>query len=104
MDIFKTKKEILIVILSLITFAGIIWNIQTYLDNRYAFATEVKKIEQRLDIKILNDQFFNIQERIWRLEDYYEGRVMPITVKDEYRKLINEKDLLENELNQARQK
>lgn len=94
----KFKKEILTTVLALISFAGIIWGVQSYLNSNFASAGEVQQLEKRLDVKILEDRLFNLQERIWRIEDRYEKTQMPKDTKEQYRLLIDEKNKLEKEL------
>ena len=62
-------------------------------DNRYAKDQQVKQVEQkvkqvekRLDKKILKDRANALQERIWKLEDRYNGKKIPAAVKEELRK------------------
>ena len=62
-------------------------------DNRYAKNEQVKQVEQqvqkvekRLDKKILKDRANALQERIWKLEDRYNGKKIPAAVKEELRK------------------
>ncbi len=69
-----------------------------YIDDRYAKAGDVKLIERRLDQKIKADRFEKVQERIWKLEDRYEKRPMPESVKEEYRSLKSEKEALDNNI------
>jgi len=63
-------------------------------DSRYAKDEQVKKVEQkvqkvekRLDMKILRDRANALQERVWKLEDRYNGKKIPTAVKEELRKL-----------------
>lgn len=68
-------------------------------DAHYAEKTEVQLISQRLDQKILQDRLHNVQDRIWRLEDRYQTiENMPDLVREEYRKLLLEKEQILNEL------
>lgn len=103
MDI-KFKKEILTTALALVSFAGIIWGAQTYLHNNFASAGEVQQLEKRLDVKILEDRLFIIQDRIWRLEDRYEDNQMPKEVKEQHRVLVDDKNKLEKELDIIKRK
>jgi len=86
-------------LISVATIVGICFSAYFFLDKNYASAAELQKIEQRLDYKIKSDQFNSIQERIWKLEDRYTTtNTMPETVKEEFRKLQIEKELLEKHL------
>ena len=83
---FKTIVGFLI---ALTTLVGTAFTV----DNRYAKDEQVKKVEQkvekvekRLDKKILKDRANALQERIWKLEDRYNGKEIPATVKEELRK------------------
>jgi hypothetical protein len=66
-------------------------------DGRYAKTDDiqqvqekVKKVETRLDNKILKDRANLIQERIWKYEDRYEGKTMPKSIKEVVRDLETE--------------
>ena len=83
---FKTIVGFLI---ALTTLVGTAFTV----DNRYAKDQQVKKVEQkvqkvekRLDVKILKDRANALQERIWKLEDRYNGKKIPTTIKEELRK------------------
>ena len=83
---FKTTLGFLIAISTLLGTAFTV-------DSRYAKEEQVKKVEQkvqkvekRLDAKILKDRANAVQERIWKLEDRYNGKKIPAAVKEELRK------------------
>jgi hypothetical protein len=83
---FKTLVGFLI---ALTTLVGTAFTV----DNRYAKDEQVKQVEQqvqkvekRLDKKILKDRANALQERIWKLEDRYNGKKIPAAVKEELRK------------------
>ena len=90
--------KVLSSVMAVIVFAGFVWSAQTYLHENYASASDVKRIEDRLDSKILEDRLFNVQERIWRIEDRYERKEMSIDAKEQRRLLIDEKTKIEKEL------
>lgn len=94
----KLKKEALAAILSLCTLVAIVWGAQSYLYTTYATAEDVQRIEQRLDIKILEDRLSNVQERIWKLEDRYQDQRKPQEVYEQLRVLGVEKDKLKDDL------
>lgn len=78
-------------IVSICVFVGMIVSANAYL----AKAKDLRLVEYRLDQKITNDKLDAIQQRIWTLEDRYEGRPVPQSVKEECRKLKEEKKKLE---------
>lgn len=104
----RMKKKItegITVIISIASVISIIFGVYFYNEARYASAKDLKeakeysqKIEKRLDQKILNDNVNEIQKRIWLLEDKYEKKQMPDTVKEEYRELKEKKEQLKEEL------
>ena len=53
----------------------------------FAKASELQLVSLRLDQKISQDRCDWVQQRIWALDDRYDKRVMPTTVKEEYRRL-----------------
>ena len=69
-----------------------------YLDLKFALAADVTRLASRLDQKIVSDQLYSTQQRIWTIEDRYINSTMPNTVKEEMRKLIQQKQMLEQEL------
>jgi len=86
-------------IISILTVVGIAFGAYFYIDNRYAQCEDVKKIERRLDYKIIADQLKSVQDRIWRLEDRNaKEKVIPKSVKEEQRQLEEDKNLLQKKL------
>jgi predicted nucleic acid-binding Zn-ribbon protein len=89
---FKKVSAILALVIALAAVAGVV----SKLDNRWAKADQVKKLELRLDQKIDADRINQVQQRIWTLEDRYKPLdKMPQTVREEYRELKDEKVRLE---------
>ncbi|MBI5599652.1 MAG: hypothetical protein HY890_07950 [Deltaproteobacteria bacterium] len=83
------------IVVAFIAFGGFIWGTYSYLDSKFAKAADMKRIEQRLDGKILEDRVSDIQKRLWTLEERYYKKDMPESVKEEYRNLKEEKNKLE---------
>lgn len=96
--------RILSALVSVVTIVGIAFGAYFYIEGNYAKAAEVQKIEQRLEYKIKSDQGKEVQQRLWLLEDRYEKKPMAETIKEEYRKLQEEKKAIDNDLNQLRRK
>lgn len=92
MELDKTKT-IVALVLGCVTLMGTAFSV----DGRYAKTDDiqqvqekVKKVEIRLDNKILKDRANLIQERIWKYEDRYEGKTMPKSIKEVVRDLETE--------------
>jgi|TARA_R110000824_G_scaffold82533_1_gene206913 hypothetical protein len=92
MELDKTKT-IVALVLGCVTLMGTAFSV----DGRYAKTDDiqqvqekVKKVETRLDNKILKDRANLIQERIWKYEDRYEGKTMPKSIKEVVRDLETE--------------
>lgn len=103
-----TKKLGLIlgILISLSTVITILFKV----DNRFAKASDVDKkienvkqkqiqtqqviidLETRFEIKLLEDRASALLERIWKLEDRFYNKEMPSEVKDEYRRLKNDRE------------
>ena len=105
MNLFIKIKESATVIISIASVISIVFGVYFYNEARYASAKDLKeaneytqKIEKRLDQKILNDNLNEIQKRIWMLEDKYDKKQIPDTVKQEYRELKEKKEQLKEEL------
>jgi glycogen synthase len=91
-------------LISICTLIGIVFGAYFYIDETYAGAEYVQKLEQRLDHKIVSDIYEEIDYRIWTLEQRFKDTEMPLTIKEEYRKLLMKRSLLENELEKIRGK
>lgn len=101
----KKLSIVLGIIIAFITIATTI----NRLDGRWAKAKEVEIIyeelqhtQTRLEQKIQEDRSYNIQERIWKLEDRYGFDIeqMPPEIRDQYRRLKSDKEKLDKELDQ----
>jgi predicted mannosyl-3-phosphoglycerate phosphatase (HAD superfamily) len=86
------KKFTLTNIVSFLAIVSFVFGGYFYLEKRYALAQDLKKVEQRLEYKIVNDRLNSIQERIWKIEDRFENKPMDETTKEEYRKLQVDKN------------
>ena len=67
----------------------------------FAKNTDLQLIEFRLEQKIQGDNILRIQERIWQLEDRYEGKDCSewiATDREEYRSLKSQLELLKKEM------
>jgi hypothetical protein len=85
--------------IALMAIIGSVFGAYFYIDNKYALSQELKRTEQRLEGKIISDQLNSVQDRIWKIEDRYDNKIMDSTVKEEYRKLQQQKIDLNNDLN-----
>jgi len=85
-------------LLTLFSIIAIILSGFFFIDNRYAQVDNMKQIEQRLDYKILSDQYKVTLDRIWQLDDRFRGRNMDTTSAEEYRQLKETKEILKNKL------
>lgn len=83
------------IVVAFFAFGGFIGGTYTYLDIKFAKAADMKRIEQRLDGKILEDRASDIQKRLWMLEERYYKKAMPQSVKEEYQNLQEEKKKIE---------
>lgn len=81
----------------ILSFAGVLGLVYT-LDGRWAKADEVKSIAQRLDEKIASDRSDRLQERIWRIEDRFKSKEMPVAALQEYRDLKKEFEAIQLQL------
>jgi hypothetical protein len=92
---------------NIITFVGFIITIVTgafVIDSNYAKAAEVKKLELRLEQKIVSDRSDLLQQRIWRLEDRYKDvSKAPPEVQYEMKMLKRELTTNDVQLNKSTQ-
>lgn len=107
-----TKRELIACITGIVALITICFSVYFWFEGRYAHAGDmmkametIKKIEIRLDYKIIEDQLRTVQQKIWTIEDRYctdkskpcdEGK-MPQTVSEQYRELKCEKERLTKE-------
>lgn len=65
--------------------------------------TDLQLVEQRLNEKIEGDNYDRLQQRLWRLEDRYgpQAQKAPDTVREEYRRLQDDKARIERQQNQS---
>lgn len=80
-------KELIGLITGLLILFGVMFGTYQFFEKRYALAEEMKKIEKRIDYKILSDQLQTTQERIWKIDDRFQGKPMDETTKEEMRAL-----------------
>lgn len=108
-----TKKELIGCIGGMIGLISICFGVYFWFETRYAHAGDmtkamevIKKMGDKLDYKISDDQLKGVQQRIWAIEDRYcpdktkpcdEGK-MPEIVRNQYRELKLEREKLQNEL------
>lgn len=105
----STLQKVIGIIIGIFTIVGIFFGAFKYIDGNYAKAyqteeqikqttKQIKMVENRLDYKITSDQVQSINQRMWQIEDRYERKQMPETVKEEYRKLQEDKKELQKKL------
>lgn len=96
-----TVGELIQIIAGVLAIIAIAFGAYFYMEARYAkaedvkeadksLATGMKKLEQRLDFKIISDQYKDTEQRIYRIEDRMKGKPIdqwPQEVRDEYRRL-----------------
>lgn len=91
-------KELIGLITGILILFGIMFGAYQFFEKRYALAEEVKKIEKRIDYKIISDQMQTIQERIWKIEDRFQKKEMDDTTKEEMRSLEKKKEETQKKL------
>lgn len=80
-------KEKIATTIGILTIIGIVFGGYFWIENRYALSEELRKIEQRLDYKIISDQIQSIQDRIWKIIDRSGSRPKDAIIKEELRQL-----------------
>lgn len=106
-------KEKLAIVGGLILIISACFGVFFYFDKEYAHADDmkkamevIKKVDTRLDYKILEDRLRVVKQNIWTIEDRYcpdksiacSETKMPQTVREQYRDLQDEKKKLQTEL------
>lgn len=92
----KRLQIIIAIILGVITLTGLAYS--KYSD--LAKVEYVARVEQRLDQYITQDRADWLQEQIWKLQDRYDGLVMPREAKERLRRLERELEKLERKFKQ----
>ena len=87
-------KKLISSCLALGAFVGMLFGLYFFIDTRYALSETVKQIEQRLDYKIVSDQYADNQKRIWQLQDRFTGKQIPKEITDELRELWSKQNEL----------
>jgi predicted phage-related endonuclease len=85
-------------IIAILTILAFAFGAYFYLDDRYARCEDVKKVEKRLDYKIVSDQLQAIQQRIWQIQDRFQNKKMDATIKEEVRELEVKKEQLNDKM------
>lgn len=89
------RKQIIEMVVAVCVMVGMIVGALNYL----AKAADLQLVEMRLDQKIVSDQVFQLQQRIYQLEDRNYGPCVTWTDqadKDTYRKLQEEIEMLKH--------
>ena len=87
----------IVVALSGAVWSGVQW------ERDLAKKCDVELVANRLDQKIVADRIYNLQNRIWMLEDRYGGPMVPIApqpIKNEYRQLQIELEQAKRQIKQ----
>lgn len=90
-------NSIFATIIALFTIIGGVFASVTY----FARASDLQQVEFRLEKKIQGDNILRIQERIWQLEDRYQGKDCSEWLesdREEYRSLKSQLELLKKEM------
>ena len=114
-----TRKELIGCISGIVGLIAMCFAVYFFFESRYAHAGDmvkamkaIRKMEIRLDYKIVEDQLRGIQKDIYIIEDRYctdkskpcTEEKMPQTVRERYRELVIEKENLRNELKDLKDK
>lgn len=67
-------KNTLATVGALILLLGAFFGVYKYIDARYALAEELKKVEQRLDYKVADDQRISMQQEMRQIEERNLGK------------------------------
>lgn len=89
-------KKYLTIAVSVLVLISAIVGANEYL----AKASELELVSMRLDQKILSDRLYNLQSRVWAIEDRYGSDItkMPENIREEYRCLLREIEELKRRL------
>jgi len=107
-----TLAELIQLIAGVLAIIAIVFGAYFYMEARYAKAEEMKKaddsisnsmkkMEERLDLKITGDLYKDTEQRIYRIEDRMGGKPIsewPQETRDEYRRLQGELKELKEDL------
>lgn len=71
-----------------------------WVEDRYVKTSRVELLELRFEEKVLTDRSIAIQDRIWEIEDRYEGflSVAPVSVKEEHRQMVADLATIKQEI------
>lgn len=97
-DIGGWVKRNIAPLITVSTFITIMFGGYFWLEMHYATANELDHLEQRFEIKVRNDILRESNARIWQLEERLKANPKDVTAKEELRKLREEKNRIEREL------
>jgi archaellum component FlaC len=75
-----------------------------YIDNWKANAVEFKNLKQEVEYDRSNYQLDSVQGRINKLEQEYEGKTMPKSIKENYQELKERAEKLKTKLKKMEEK
>ncbi len=73
---FRTARSTIASVATVILFIGSIVSGMMFLENRYAKAGDLQVVKTALHIKIAEDRSFQLQTRVWDLEDKHSDLVI----------------------------
>jgi len=83
-----------------VSFIVLIVSVTIGMNAYFVKAEDFKKLELRVEQKIVSDRADQLEQRAWKLEDRYQTvDKMPPEIKTEYRKIMQEKLYLRESLN-----
>jgi len=91
---------------AILVLLGFVFSVYFYADRIYAKEKDLRNLEVRVDHKIIKDLRDDVQQRIWKYEDRYGDKLEKANqhTKEEFRELIQDKEELDDKLEDIRKK
>jgi hypothetical protein len=94
-DVNKSYMKSVAGFLAVLALLGGFFGAYRFVDSRFALASELAKVEKRLDVKIADDQRFNVRQEMRQLEEINLGKIIEKWSKQDRDRYNDLKDQLQ---------
>lgn len=91
-------KNVIEIVLAILMIVGVAIGGYIYFEERYALDRELKELDTRFEMKVINDHIKELNNKIWQLEKSIMDNPNNTSVKEKIRELKDEKKMDEIKL------